>query len=463
MTSLHARTPPFQHPFPRSHPNSPHAPRPTVSVYADGLIAPIGMTLLADGTLVVAEDGTGLRDDSAGVSLVTPDGQVGRFLSGLPSTRDSGDLAGAPLVSLSPDGATLYIGNFGVGHLWTYALSEEEQANGIRLPEQALTTDDLGVAMERLNNVLVVNPFDITFDDEGVPVVTDSTGNGVAKENPDGTTRFIQRFDRLPNPVRETDPIEAVPTGISRIGDEYYVTLTGGCPYPDGSGKLVAIDEERNQRTVVDGLNMPIDVAQGPDGTIWLLEFARFTPDADCFSGTGYQVETGRLSRLLPDGSLETVLDGLNYPGAVLPAPDGSLFISEVFPGHVLRVTFGEGRGERGARSGGEVESGDVGSGDVGSERLEIDDADAALRAVIEAHGYEANPGIELREADTPQARVGPVALFRSDPLGRPEHFLRHLPPSSLCHGRRTHAAHRHRRARAGTGASFSGDGDAGR
>ena len=330
-------------------------PAPQVSVYADGLIAPIGMTLLADGTLVVAEDGTGLRDDSAGVSLVTPDGQVGRFLSGLPSTRDSGDLAGAPLVSLSPDGATLYIGNFGVGHLWTYALSAEEQANGIRLPEQALTTDDLGVAMERLNNVMVVNPFDITFDDAGVPVVTDSTGNGVAKENPDGTTRFIQRFDRLPNPVRETDPIEAVPTGISRIDDEYYVTLTGGCPYPGGSGQLVAIDEERNQRTVIDGLNMPIDVAQGPDGTIWLLEFARFTPDADCFSGEGYQVETGRLSRLLPDGSLETVLDGLNYPGAVLPMPDGSLYISEVFPGRVLRVSLGgegieeiEGRGARG-------------------------------------------------------------------------------------------------------------------
>ena len=118
-------------------------PAPHVEVYADGLIAPIGMTLLADGTLVVAEDGTGLRDDSAGVSLVTPDGQVGRFLSGLPSTRDSGDLAGAPLVSLSPDGATLYIGNFGVGHLWTYGLSDEEQTNGIRLPEQALTTDQL--------------------------------------------------------------------------------------------------------------------------------------------------------------------------------------------------------------------------------------------------------------------------------------------------------------------------------
>ena len=37
------------------------SPSPTVEVYAQGLIAPIGMTALADGTLVVAEDGTGER------------------------------------------------------------------------------------------------------------------------------------------------------------------------------------------------------------------------------------------------------------------------------------------------------------------------------------------------------------------------------------------------------------------
>ena len=54
------------------------------------------------------------------------------------------------------------------------------------------------------------------------------------------------------------------------------------------------------------------------------------------FGGTGYQVETGRLSRLLPDGRLETVLDGLNTPGAVLPMPDGSLYIT----GETARVLY---------------------------------------------------------------------------------------------------------------------------
>jgi hypothetical protein len=138
----------------------------------------------------------------------------------------------------------------------------------------------------------------------------------------------------------EADTIEAVPTGITRVGEEYYVTLTGGCPYPEGGGRLVAIDEQRNERTVVDGLNMPIDVAQGPDGTIWVLEFAEFEPGASCFTGEGYQPNTGRLSQLQADGSLATIMEGLNFPGAVLPAADGRVYISEVFGGRVVRIEF---------------------------------------------------------------------------------------------------------------------------
>ena len=298
------------------------------------------MAALPDGSLLVAEEGTGQKDDSAGVSLITLDGRVGRLISGLPSSMDAGDLAGVPLVGLAPAGDKIYLGHFGQGHLWTLPLTPEQQAQGLELPATALTQDRLTPEMIPLNNVWLINPFDITFDATGVPVVTDASGNGVAKENPDGTTRFIHRFADLPNPVKPTYPIEAVPTGITRVGDEYYVTLTGGCPYPEGGGQLVAIDENRNQRTVVAGLNMPIDVAQGADGAIWVLEFARFNPDASCFTGSGYQPRTGRLSRLMPDDTFEPVLTELNYPGAVLPMPDGSLYLSEVYPGRILHITF---------------------------------------------------------------------------------------------------------------------------
>jgi sugar lactone lactonase YvrE len=321
---------------------TPTLAQPQTQLVAEGLIGPIGLAILPDGTLLVAEAGTGERDESAGVSLITPDGQVGRLISGLASSRDAGDLAGVNTVALSPDADKIYLGNFGQGHLWTLLLTPEQRRQGLALPDMPLTPEQLTPAMLRLNNVFLTNPFDITFDPEGIPVVSDASGNGVAKENPNGTTRFLHRFDRLPDPSADSErvTIDPVPTGITRIGQEYYVTLTGGCPFPKGGGRLVAIDEQRRERTVVDNLNMPIDVALGPDGTIWVLEFAQFTPSASCFTGEGYQANTGRLSRLQPDGSLQTMLADLNFPGAVLPLDDGSIYISEVFTGRVIRIIF---------------------------------------------------------------------------------------------------------------------------
>jgi hypothetical protein len=97
---------------------------PTVRVVAEGLLGPIGLAALPDGGLLIAEEGTGQNDESAGVSLLTADGEIGRFISGLPSRRDAGDLAGVNFVTLTPDGRSLTIGNFGQGHLWQWALPE---------------------------------------------------------------------------------------------------------------------------------------------------------------------------------------------------------------------------------------------------------------------------------------------------------------------------------------------------
>lgn len=305
-------------------------------VVAEGLLNPVGLAALADGRVLVAEEGTGDDDHSAGVSIIDAGRAVTRLVSGLPSGRDSGDLSGVPLVGVAPDGDTVYLANFGQGHLWTLSLAAAVTASA------ALGPADLEPAMRPLNRVRLVNPFDIAFDDVGVPVVTDASENGVARENADGTTRFVHRFDDLRDPQRASLAIDPVPTGLARVGAEYYVTLTGGCPYPEGAGRLVAVDLERGQRTVADGLDMPIDVAVGPDGTVWVLEFARFDPEASCFTGEGYLPGTGRLSRLADGGALEPVVEGLDFPGAVVPMPDGSLYVSEVFAGKVSRITFGE-------------------------------------------------------------------------------------------------------------------------
>lgn len=84
---------------------------PHTDVVLEGLLAPVGLAPLPDGTILIAEEGTGDDDQSAGVTLLKGDGEHRRLISGLPSSRDAGDLAGVPLVSVSPDGSTIFVGN----------------------------------------------------------------------------------------------------------------------------------------------------------------------------------------------------------------------------------------------------------------------------------------------------------------------------------------------------------------
>jgi hypothetical protein len=304
-------------------------------VLAEGLLNPIGLAQLPGGGLLIAEMGTGAGDNSAGVTLITAEGKMGRLISGIPSTRDSGDLAGAPLVAISPDGRTLYIGHFNANHLWTMALD----TNGsFALPGEPLTTALLDTAVSPQIIDKLINPFDIAFDDAGLPVVTDASMNGVARQTAEGKTHFIQLFTRLPDPTEDGGTIDAVPTGIARLGDEYLVTLTGGCPFPAGGGQLVAIGQSRQPRQVLVGLNMPIDVVVDEDGRIWVLEFAHFREGGDCFAGGDYLPQSGRLSLIDENGQLEPVITGLQTPGAFLLTGERSIIVSEVFNGRVLEV-----------------------------------------------------------------------------------------------------------------------------
>ena len=379
---------------------------PHINVIASGFFNPVGMAILPDGSLLIAEGGTGMDDNSAGISLITPDGEIGRLISGLQSLPGPGEFSGSPLIAISPDHQMLYVGNFGTGNLWTFPLPQNEP---LTLPLEPYRLDQMGMAMQQLNNVKIGNPFDITFNANNAPIVTDASGNGLAKETPDGATEFIHLFSGLVNPDNENLMIDPVPTGITRVQSEYFVTLSGGCPYPNGSGELVAVGENQEQRLLVDDLNMPIDVAQSIDGTIWVLEHATYEPNGACFEEIEYEPNTGTLSKIGDAGSLERIVTKLNYPGAILPLADGSLLVSEVRNGRILHITF-EDNGTRNdtEERGFEIEVGEP-------VYQEISDVDGALTAVIKHHNLTPNPGADLREGDTPLAQLGQMLFF--DPI----------------------------------------------
>lgn len=383
----------------------------SITSVVEGLYHPVGMALLPDGSVLVSEMGSmevdnrfGFDPDSAGISILSPDGSVRRLVSGFPSGRDPSDLLGVLALAVSPDQETIYIGHHNAQRLYTLPVSAALSPRRQPYTPQELDTAMVGARGAR--NAFLLHPFDIAFSAEGMPLVTDSLANSIVFVSEDGARRSLHRFAALDDPRRPGGKLEAVPRGIARLGDELCVALFTGCPHPPNSGELVVIDLEGRQRTLVDNLNMPIDVAIDDEDNVWLLEFAAAMDGDACFSAGDLEARSGRLSRLKRDGAMETIVDNLDFPGAVLPLPDGSLYISEVYAGRVLHLRFdGARQAVKRYRSPSPAEP----------TYLEIADVDRALRQVIEQEALSPYPGSDQIEGDTALARLGRDLFF--DPI----------------------------------------------
>lgn len=357
------------------------------------------MALLPDGGLLIAEAG-GHGERSAGISLLTPDGELGRLVSGIRSTFLRDDLISAPALAVTPDGDTILIG---LGGSQLYGLPS---AAARSLPDKPFGPRDLEPRQKGSGNVFLLHPFDIAFDGSGAPVVTDAAGNGLVTENEDGSLRYLRRFAALDNPQHDGGRLEALPTGLARYKDAFYVTLFGGCPHVANSGELVALDDDGRQRTVVDGLNMPVDVALDAAGALWLLEFASQAPRGACFAGLDQQDASGRLSRISAQGVLETVVEGLHFPTAVLPMPDGGLYVTEAYAGRLLHIGFdAEPDPPRRFPPGQKAQR----------HAVDLRDLDRALRAVIAELDLSPYPGRDIQEPESELTRLGRDLFF--DPI----------------------------------------------
>ncbi len=372
---------------------------PRVAIVAEGLYHPAGMALLPDGSVLIAEAG-GHGERSAGISLLDSEGRLGRLVSGIPSAFSKDNLISAPALAVSPDAETLVIALAGSQF---YSLPGEMAAD---LRAAALGPADLTRRQARRGSVFLLHPFDIAFDKHGAPLATDAAGNGLVIEREDGAISYGHRFAALENPAHAEGRLEALPTGLARAGDSFYVTLFGGCPHVPNSGKLVEITSDGRQRSLAEGLNMPIDVAVDSAGDVWILEFASLTPRDDCFTNLLEQEASGRLSRINRQGVMETVLDDLHFPVGLLPLPGGGLYLTEAYSGRVLHVSF-EPQPQNPQRFPPREKP--------AATIIDIHDLDQALRRVIDARGLTAYPGRELIEPESELARLGRDLFF--DPI----------------------------------------------
>jgi hypothetical protein len=338
-------------------------PQPAFTVIADGLNGPFGLTTAGDGSLLVADAGTGgdvcaevpspeggtsqtCFGDTASILRIMPDGTVTQAATGLPSTAGDEGASGPSGVS-SKDGKTIY---FVVGYGGDPADRDQLPAGFgdkaghlFRVDPDGSVHDVADIsAVETAQNPaggpLDSNPYAV-LDLGDKRLVVDAGGNDLLEVDAEGNVSVVTTFpnrtvqvpDDIPAEMKEmlggatTIDQEPVPNSIALGPDgSYYVgELTGG-PFLPGTARVWKVDPTTGEKSVfADGFSNIISVAFGPDGSLYVLEMAK---DGFLNMDAG-----GALYRIAPDGTRTLVAsDGLIMPNAVTVSASGDIYITNM-------------------------------------------------------------------------------------------------------------------------------------
>lgn len=336
-----------------------------ITTVASELHNPRGLNFGPDGGLYVAEaagNGTpsnrcGLMSDgsikcaanTSSITRIDPQtGEVDRIISGLQSLIPANGIAVASggvadvdfqgmgnayvTVGLGLD-PTLRTDHFGTAGENYARLGRFNPSGKFRL------YGDLGAYEATANpdgGALDTNPYGILAL-PGKVVYTDAGGNALNQVTADGTITTLAAFARVSRPGTPSS-VQAVPTSVTLGPDGYYyVGVLTGAPFTVGIASVYRVPPEGGTPEVAyTGFTNIIDVAFGPDGSLYVLEIAR---NAIPNFGAG-----GRLVQIAPDGTRTNIVSGppLIAPGGVAVGSDGALYVTNMSTsptaGSVLRI-----------------------------------------------------------------------------------------------------------------------------
>ena len=364
-------------------------PVASIEVVVDGLNNPRGVDIAADGSVHLAEAGSGgdecinvgtdeepfeLCFGMTGAVTMVADGIDAQVGDALPSNADeTGTFSTGPHDSAEGADGTIYT----VVGLGATAPDRDGVAGVIDIASHfgtLMMLDDAGswvevadlTAYEFENNVagdfypneetgeidpespnLESNPYAVIAVDDGVLVV-DAGANAVLHVSADGTiapfaifpAEMVEAPDFLGLPPGTLIPMDAVPTSVA-VGPDgaYYVGQLTGFPFPVGGAKVWRLEDmngdgdamDDGEKTVyAEGLTAVVDVEFGSDGTLYAVEIARNGLLAAEEAGPDdVEAVTGAVVAIAPDGShAEVASEGLILPGGVAVADDGSLYVT---------------------------------------------------------------------------------------------------------------------------------------
>jgi hypothetical protein len=313
-----------------------------------GLDNPRGLAFSPAGALYVIEAGRGgngpcpvhrnqpMCYGATGALTRLRDGAQERIAVGFPSyISPSGEVTGAHDVSfLGVGGAYVTIGFggdpaqrgvFGTdGALFGTLVHVAASGRWWPISDVAAHEGRFNPAGDRVDT----NPYGLLVE-PGARLVADAGANALLEVKPNGQTTTVAVF--LSRPARSTD---AVPTAVVKGPDgAYYVSELTGTPFTAGAARIYRVVPGESPEPYVTGFKTVIDLDFGPDGSLYVLQYA---------TGPVFFSGPGQIVRVAPDGTRSVIVTGLTMPTSIVVGPDGGLYVTNygtsIGAGEVVRI-----------------------------------------------------------------------------------------------------------------------------
>jgi hypothetical protein len=364
----------------------------SLRVVADGLDNPKGLSFGLDGSLYVAEAGTGgdgafvpspsgqgdLRYGLSGAITQIDNGIAKRVVTGLPSLAfpDGTGAAGPHDIKFDEKGK-LYVligyaanpalrdtvlGQTDIGKIITINLSNNTWEYVVDIVNYELTKNSKSSHCE-----VVSNPLSFCIDKETI-VLVDAGANDLISVNLDGSDLRViaglpnqiltnpifpgsnsQNFDRghVPPPsayheaAKVQMEIQSVPTSVVKGPDgAYYVCEFTGFPFPEGGAKIYRIGADGQPTVYADGFTQLIDLTFDAGGNLYALQH---------MNSSGWKGNPdGSLIKIAADGTRTTLMsgNGLESPTALTIGADNAFYVinrgGRPGVGQILRIEYAD-------------------------------------------------------------------------------------------------------------------------
>jgi hypothetical protein len=298
------------------------------TVLAEGLNNPRNIFFAEDGTLYIAEAGTGGESDATGpfdnpvkvgttaqISAVAPDGTWSVIVPELFSMDQGfGSVYGTHGVWVTED--SIWIAQ---GEGPKEGMPEGSEANGIMVVDRATGEEQTFVSaleVEQAENpdgdIISSNPVDLGVAEDGTVYLANAGCNCVMKwTEADGLTVFGS-WPIDDNPVPTS--VEVGPDG------NIYVGFLTGFPFPEGGSRIEVWTPEGELVETYEGLTGVTGLLVTDDGTIYATQHG-------VFGDEGWAPDSGSVV-MVSDEGVTPVAEGLNVPFGLAQDADGNLAVS---------------------------------------------------------------------------------------------------------------------------------------